>query len=114
MSCSAVIAEASHPAEESALGAGLLNEVVNLNAVAPNRSIGRHNGEPIVPVHYSLRNGFDSPRSIADALNSSAHKDPLHDNWSYSVFNVHPWATIGRNIRVVDFVKCVATDPQCG
>jgi hypothetical protein len=49
-----------------------------------------HDGKPIVSVQYSLWDGADTARSIADALNGSIHHDPAHDPLSYSIVNVNP------------------------
>ena len=57
-----------------------------------NGAIYWSNGKPIVSVKYSLWTGFDTPSSIASALNS-APTDPYNNLGSYSVVNVHPWET---------------------
>jgi hypothetical protein len=49
-------------------------------------------GKPIVSVKYTLWDGFDTPNSIIAALNGGP-TDPLHDQNSYSIINVHPWST---------------------
>ena len=54
-----------------------------------------HNGKPILSVKYSLWDGVQSARDIADALNASTHRDAAHDSESYSIVNVHPWSTLG-------------------
>ena len=54
-----------------------------------------HNGKPILAVKYSLWDGIQSAREIADALNASPHRDGVHDPASYSIVNVHPWSTAG-------------------
>jgi len=54
-----------------------------------------HNGKPILSVKYSLWDGIQSAREIADALNVSPHRDGVHDPASYSIVNVHPWSTAG-------------------
>ena len=54
-----------------------------------------HNGKPILSVKYSLWDGVQSAREIADALNASTHRDAAHDSESYSIVNVHPWSTLG-------------------
>jgi hypothetical protein len=54
-----------------------------------------HNGKPILSVKYSLWDGIQTAREIADALNASAHRDGVHDQASYSIVNVHPWSTLG-------------------
>lgn len=54
-----------------------------------------HNGKPILSVKYSLWDGIQSAREIADALNASPHRDAIHDPASYSIVNVHPWSTLG-------------------
>lgn len=50
-----------------------------------------YNGKPCVTVKYSLWEGFDTASSLVTALNNAAH-DPLHDQNSYSIVNVHPWS----------------------
>jgi hypothetical protein len=60
-----------------------------------NGAITWHKGKPIVSVKYSLWDGADTVRSIADALNASAHTDPIDDAASYSIVNVHPWSVSG-------------------
>ena len=54
-----------------------------------------HNGKPILSVKYSLWDGIQTARQIADALNASTHRDGVHDPASYSIVNVHPWSTLG-------------------
>jgi hypothetical protein len=54
-----------------------------------------HNGKPILSVKYSLWDGADTALSIANALNTSTHRDALNDSASYSIVNVHPWSTLG-------------------
>jgi hypothetical protein len=54
-----------------------------------------HNGKPILSVKYTLWDGIQSARQIADALNSTTHRDGIHDAASYSIVNVHPWSTNG-------------------
>ncbi len=54
-----------------------------------------HDGKPILSVKYSLWDGADNALSIANDLNATAHRDPLHDPASYSIVNVNPWSTQG-------------------
>jgi len=54
-----------------------------------------HHGKPILSVQYSLWDGADTARSIADALNADPHRDGLHDPASYSIVVVHAWSTLG-------------------
>lgn len=54
-----------------------------------------YRGKPIVSVKYSLWDGADSARSIADALNNDPHRDPFNDVDSYTIVNVHPWSNAG-------------------
>ncbi len=54
-----------------------------------------HNGKPILSVKYSLWDGIQSAREIADEVNASTHRDGAHDPASYSIVNVHPWSTLG-------------------
>ena len=56
-----------------------------------NGAIRWYNGKPCVTVKYSLWEGFDTASSLVTALNSAPH-DPLHDQNSYSIVNVHPWS----------------------
>ena len=60
-----------------------------------NGALEFHNGKPILSVKYSLWDGIQSAREIADALNVSPHRDGVHDPASYSIVNVHPWSTLG-------------------
>ncbi len=62
-----------------------------------NGALEFYNGKPILSVKYSLWDGADTARSIADALNASPHRDALNDPASFSVVNVHPWSTQGPN-----------------
>jgi len=48
-------------------------------------------GKPIVSTKYSLWDGFDTPNGIVAALNA-APRDPLANQASYSIVNVHPWS----------------------
>ncbi|HEX2475180.1 MAG TPA: dockerin type I domain-containing protein, partial [Lacipirellulaceae bacterium] len=57
-----------------------------------NGAIHWHDGKPIVSVKYTLWDGFDTPNEIIAALNN-APVNPLHDQSSYSIVNVHPWST---------------------
>ena len=50
-----------------------------------------HEGKPCVSVRYTLWNRFDTPDSIARAVNA-APRSPHDDERSYSVVNVHPWS----------------------
>jgi hypothetical protein len=56
-----------------------------------NGLIHWHNGKPCVTVKYSLWDGHDTPEGIINALNS-APRDPLYNQGSYSLVNVHPWS----------------------
>jgi hypothetical protein len=58
-------------------------------------SIEFHNGKPIVSVRYSLWDGADTARSLADALNNNPHRNALTDLASFSIVNVHPWSKSG-------------------
>ena len=51
------------------------------------------NGKPILSVKYSLWDGSDTADSIANAINNSSHYDPLNDQASYDIVNVHPWSS---------------------
>lgn len=51
-----------------------------------------HEGKPIVSTKYTLWDGFDSPNEIIASLNA-APRDPLHNQASYTIVNVHPWST---------------------
>ncbi len=51
-----------------------------------------HDGKPIVSVKYTLWDGFDTPNSIVSAVNG-APTNPLADQNSYTIVNVHPWST---------------------
>jgi hypothetical protein len=62
-----------------------------------NGALEFHNGKPILSVKYSLWDGADTALSIANALNASAHRDPVGDPASYSIVNVHPWSVLGPN-----------------
>jgi hypothetical protein len=57
-----------------------------------NGAIYWHQGKPIVAAKYSLWDGFDSPNEIISALNS-APTNPLTNEASYTIVNVHPWST---------------------
>ena len=57
-----------------------------------NGTIYWHEGKPIVSVKYTLWDSFDTPNEIINALNN-APVNPLHDQSSYSIVNVHPWST---------------------
>ena len=57
-----------------------------------NGAINWQEGKPIVSVKYSLWDGFDTPNSITAALNA-APTDPLNNQASYTIVNVHPWST---------------------
>jgi hypothetical protein len=57
-----------------------------------NGAIYWHDGKPIVSVKYTLWDGFDTSNEIIAALNN-APINPLHDQSSYSIVNVHPWST---------------------
>jgi hypothetical protein len=57
-----------------------------------NGQINWHNGKPIVSAKYSLWDGFDTPNQIVSALNG-APTDPLNNQASYTIVNVHPWST---------------------
>jgi hypothetical protein len=57
-----------------------------------NGQINWHEGKPIVSVKYSLWDGFDTPNQIISALNN-APTDPLNNQASYTIVNVHPWST---------------------
>jgi hypothetical protein len=61
---------------------------------AMNGQIYWHAGKPMVAVKHSLWDGFGTAASISAALNA-APRDPLGDQRSYSVVNVHPWSTGG-------------------
>jgi hypothetical protein len=60
-----------------------------------NGKLEWHNGKPVLSVKYSLWDGADTAVSLASALNNQVHKDPLDDQASYSIVNVHPWSTAG-------------------
>ncbi|MEA2709796.1 MAG: hypothetical protein QOF78_2397 [Phycisphaerales bacterium] len=60
-----------------------------------NGALTWRNGKPILSVKYSLWDGADSAASIAAALNSTANVDPIDNQASYSIVNVHPWSTAG-------------------
>jgi hypothetical protein len=60
-----------------------------------NGALQWHNGKPILSVKYSLWDGADTARSIADALNNETHHNGLSDSASYSIVNVQPWSTSG-------------------
>ncbi len=57
-----------------------------------NGAIYWHEGKPIVSTKYSLWDGFDTPNEIVAALNA-APRDPLGNQASYTIVNVHPWST---------------------
>jgi hypothetical protein len=57
-----------------------------------NGAIYWHDGKPVVSAKYSLWDGFDSPNEIVAALNG-APRDPLNNQASYTIVNVHPWST---------------------
>jgi hypothetical protein len=57
-----------------------------------NGQINWHEGKPIVSVKYSLWDGFDTPNQIVSALNN-APTEPLNNQASYTIVNVHPWST---------------------
>jgi hypothetical protein len=57
-----------------------------------NGTIYWHEGKPIVSVKYTLWDGFDTPNEIITALNNSP-TDPIHNQQSYTIVNVHPWST---------------------
>lgn len=50
-----------------------------------------HQGKPIMGVRYSMWDGFYTPDGLADILNNNP-RDPLNDQLSYSLVNVHPWS----------------------
>ena len=64
-----------------------------------NGSLDWHQGKPILSVKYSLWDGADDARFIAQALNQSPHRDALSDSNSFSIVNVHPWSTRGPDGR---------------
>ena len=51
-----------------------------------------HEGKPIVSVKYTLWDGFDTPNSIISSVNN-APTNPISNQSSYSIVNVHPWST---------------------
>lgn len=57
-----------------------------------NGTIYWHEGKPIVSVKYTLWDGFDTPDEIVANLNN-APRNPLHNQDSYTIVNVHPWST---------------------
>ena len=65
------------------------------NSYEPPGTIDWHNGKPIVSIRYSLWPGYDTALSIANALNSSTHKDPLNDQASYSIVHINPYYVLG-------------------
>jgi hypothetical protein len=62
-----------------------------------NGALEFHSGKPILSVKYSLWDGADTARSIANALNSSIHRNAIRDPQSYSIVSVHPWSSLGPN-----------------
>jgi len=50
------------------------------------------NGKPCVSVRYTLWDRFDTPESLIRDINASP-RDPMKDQKSYSIVNVHPWST---------------------
>jgi hypothetical protein len=58
-----------------------------------------HDGKPILSVKYSLWDGADNARSLAQALNRIPHQDAANDPQSFSIVNVHPWSTRGPDGR---------------
>lgn len=73
-------------------------EVLGLMLKTGDAYAGQHgainwrDGKPIASVKYTLWDGFDTPNSIIGSLNG-APTDPLHNQGSYSIVNVHPWST---------------------
>ena len=60
-----------------------------------------YNGKPCVTVKHSLWDGHDTPEAVINALNS-APRDPIHDQGSYSIVNVHPWS--GDPMSKLDYI----------
>ena len=57
-----------------------------------NGTIYWHEGKPIVSVKYTLWDGFDTPDEIVSSLNALP-RNPLNNQDSYTIVNVHPWST---------------------
>ena len=74
---------------------GMMFKTYASNYKGRNGALEFHNGKPILSVKYSLWDGADSALSIANALNSSTHRNAASDSASYSIVNVHPWSTSG-------------------
>lgn len=56
-----------------------------------------HEGKPILSVKYSLWDGHNRAVGIAAALNdpNRSPRDPLNNEKSYTIVNVHPWSVYG-------------------
>ncbi len=65
------------------------------NYYRKNAAIDWYNGKPIMSVKYSLWDGADTAQSLAAALNASTATNPIDDQASYDIINVHPWSVNG-------------------
>ena len=84
-----------HPVLDDPQVMGMMFKTYDAYYKGRNGAIEFHNGKPILSVKYSLWDGADTALSVANALNSSTHRDALNDPASYSIVNVHPWSTAG-------------------